>query len=399
MSAVTQLTAIEYVRARDLISYVHAHSWKRLTDLRANGYEFYAAPRPDDAGRPIRIAIPTKEHAQNLQDAVSRVVDISAAIEGRDAASVVADMLSVTVDTIDVRIIPKHGGTRISLSSAPQIYGSLEQLIWASEAAETRMDHTAPGRKAHQGDIWLLPAKPSSFAFRIETVAPINSQQEMLDTTPTQPPLIHRAMWRLVRGLRQGEMAVQYDSWDHIEPLLTPSMCEALVELHSAVGGNEIEFSHNLSRKYHAPESAAYSGSTRYDTRVATQIYKLQSSLKRLPPAPGVVSASGTIVELKNKLPLRVRDKQLSMVEGPPRFDMDKSVVHVQVMECSDRRVRNLYLSLPEKEYREACKAHAAGLHVSATGTLVAITGKWALNPLESFVVLRRRPPKKKAEL
>src|SRR5262249_3610351 len=157
----------------------------------------------DDAGRVHRIAIPTSDDAKDLRDTIEEIVGISAAIEGRNASEVIADMMSVVVDSIDVRIVPPHGESRILLSSAPKIYGSLLDLISGSETAEKedeKLKHPKGSKpmEAPTGDLWLLPAAPRSFAFRVESVTPADT--EVMLGQPPNVPLSHKAICRVVRG-------------------------------------------------------------------------------------------------------------------------------------------------------------------------------------------------------
>lgn len=392
---------VEHVKPTDLVRYVRAHGWTPVDSVSSKGgYEFYSPPRPDDAGRAHRIGIPRAQDARDLRDIAQEVIGISAAIERRDVSEVVADILSVAIDVVDIRILPFNGGSRIPLSSAPDVYSSVLDLFTASAAAEKAAEKAAA--KAAQngrgstikpvpvpdGDLWLLPAVPRSFAFRIESVVPSDTE-EMYGAAP-RAPIVHKAVCRVVKGLQQSSVAAKTDRWDDAERVITAPMCQALLKLHTAVNGSEIEFSHALSPKYAAPANVNRVGSLRYTVPMATQLMRLQSSLSGVPPTMDTLAVLGTIVGLTNRTSPSERAEQLALGKREHEYDPHK-VVHVEVTGPRGVKIRHLYFSLWEKEYRDACRAHATGTPIEVSGKPTLVGGKWALDPVYSFSVLKAR--------
>ena len=393
--SVADAASTEHIRAADLLRYVRAHGWKRLPSVRANsGYEFYSPPQADDSGRVHRIAIPISDESSALRAIVEQVIGIAAAIEGRNIRDVISDILSVAVDSIDVRIIPMRGGNRIPLSAAQHIYGSLQRLLAASEKTERRLANS--GDKIGSSKVWLLPAVPRSFAFRIESVIALDTDTMLGE--PAAVPIAHKAVCRVLQGLDESQKAVDADGWTSTSTSLTAAMCDALVDLHKAVDGSDIEFTHSLSPKYDVPAGLLPMGTVRYNAPMAAQLVGLQSALHGVREPIESLDVSGHIIELKNKRATPDRERQLALPDWPSEYNPKNNVVYIQVTWRRTRaRIGRLHFTLHEKDYRDACKAHANGDQIHVRGTPVLKAGKWVLDPVHEYYSGPRRRTRRRA--
>lgn len=384
------LEGIGHVRAADLTRYMRAHGWTPVTNARAvDGYELYLAPRPSDGGREVHVAVPMSDESAELPEVISRVIKISAALDERTPDVIISELESVVVDSIDVRILPRLGGSRLPLAAVVEVYTSLHTLMHHSVAEEQRHIRNPLERNAaaQLESIWVLPAVARSFSFQIESVSHPGS--DMMFSIPADPPTPHKTMCRIVRALQQSSSDDVLKHWDATTLSLTAPMCDSLLELHYAVNGSEIEFSHRFSHKYELPFGLPPRGTTRYTYEVAIRLKEIQ---KRLRPdvATGPVSVSGSVVELKNQSSTKTRKAEQLFFESEYRGYDPKNFVHIKLVGDRPTSVNNLYFSLWEKDYQLACDAHKDGKRVRVSGQLMHSNNKWILDPVFSFGLVSR---------
>lgn len=383
-----RVESLQHISVDSVRAYLDSHGWITPSDapLR-DGYALYVAPIRDDRGADIRVAVPTQD-LNALREVAARIVGLAAAIERRSPSIVAAEMSIAAVDVMDVRVLPADGGHRLRLDDCPGVYEAIHKLFACGAEAEIadgpKVDRRPGAAEKVTRSIWVCPAEPRSFSFRVETVAPVTRDLfEGVDGDPTVgPPIQRRTFDRVVRGLQQCHAAAEMGAASPATKSngLTAKMCDALVLLHSAVDGACVEFGAEWSPVYPAPPDVADVGPILYTPRMAQVARNLAAKL-RGPRTSRECTVIGTIFELKNKSGVRGRDQMSLSVLGAS-FDADN---YIGIKTSAGGLPKHVYCSPRDNGYADACDAHKVSRVVVATGVLEYRQNRWVLDPMKSF--------------
>jgi hypothetical protein len=380
-------SVVEHVRAHHIEAYLKRHDWKRD---RGFARIIYVAPVQDDSGQPIHFIVPSDTDQNEVVRAADRLVGLASVLEGRPESLVAAELLPAVIDTLDVRIkVPN----RIHLQAAPEVHEALGSLFLYGVVAEYHRHpigyvYRVPSNIRPLDGFWLKPSEKRSFSFRVEVEWA--NQLVLRHTGPSKDPLERRVLYRILRGLRRCQAAADNHGWadpesEYIDGL-NAHMCDALLLLHNAVGGADIEFGADFSAAYGVPEDIERKPIA-YTTRAAQMAHKLGNAYRRV-SEPTQAHYTGVIVGLTNRVTTRQRREQLRLRRlGPVEytFDADRCLY----MRLSGRREPPLaiHFSLGEADYERACDAHKSGAPVRVRGEVNKQGQRWIMDPVTWFDV------------
>ena len=347
--------------------YLRAADWN-IRDRDRNGV-VWVKPVGDDE---FEVLQPLDSGLRDYPSRVGDLVSVLAVAEGRSELDILGDMANVLMDVHSVRTFPAdHGPGLIGLDDGVQAYESLRNLV-VSAAYATSVDQpraVQPARKSAEVLTFLREVKigvPSEGSFVVSVHMPVSprlSQQPSLfdggDPEATDPaePFERRVSLRLHDAVRAAHRAATdaLVSADGLDPFtgavnqgVSANLCEALVGLGGEAGHPfEVSLRLALSRPLRMRKFEPIRFRRDHLPVLASAARELRETV-----ADEGVLIEGNVVRLHREGSGPAEISIAGVIEG-------------------ENRLRRVWMSLDDRDYGEAMRAHQEMRSVSVRGDLV----------------------------
>ncbi|MFZ5443148.1 MAG: hypothetical protein ACOZQL_24280 [Myxococcota bacterium] len=349
----------------EIAAYLRSKGWSRESVRGA----WAIFKKGDDA-----IEVPQVDAARDYSRMVSALLQDLEQTEARPAALIARDIRAATVDTIRLSLqgsAMRDG--RIPIEAGMHAYEGARNLFLAAACSSLDRRSVHPKRKPDRAVRVLDTARfgqteVGSFVMTIETpVAP--SLQASLLEEDRDPPLERQTSVLLATALQATSEAIQESAAtgdiapfrDRADRGVSANLCDALVELLSGAGAEQLEASFSFAT--HRPISAP-STRTVLRTEVSPLLTEASKTLRAQASFPDY-TVEGLIVRLGSGEPS----------EGG----------HITVMADVEGRTRNVTIEVDASDYAQALHAHQRQQLVSLSGELTVEAGRYRLRRARDF--------------
>lgn len=365
--------------------YLIASGWTRrrfredASPTLVNGSEVFA--RENDGRSAPPILLPSEAIAVDLPQRVRDAVQILTEFETRGSQDVIDSIKRVGYDVVR-SAIPSEFVTNdtIGLATATNFVSQMRGLLAATATTEKK-PRPAFGRLLKESVQYADACRfahtyRGSFGFVIESPLPaLDLMPLLVDAPPT--PFERRVLQRFARGISTVVEAVDADSTMPITSAVNSGFsangCEQFADLIDAVSPAGLKFAFDLSPEWAVDRSmdgAVFTVTAAHGEACRSAARELRRNDTAVP-----VDVAGRVVRLQNQ----TDPSDLTSQTGEHEI-----VVLWSSNDFGDIQVRT---NLIPADYLAAVGAHAQGLPIWVSGTLVRAGRQWLLNAPHSFRV------------
>ncbi|MFB4306569.1 hypothetical protein [Actinomadura sp. GTD37] len=336
---------------------------------------------------PIRVVLPTSQHVQGYDDRISEALDALSFVEQRLPKEIADDISFGGADNVAVRLTPDAPAGEAPLLLAYSAISALKNFVVASAAALDSPSLVLPPRRPQRAEAYSSQARLStqSGSFILSLALPladIYSDESGDSTPPGQDALVEvppqpfgrKVTNRMLTATRKARQLAE-EVGEGIRPLssfgdFTPDAPNATeLAALSSLGGPEHDIYQIRFAKTPLSGGAAEPALLRVTPGQQRILGEAADYLRTRQPRAGV-TVTGLIVRLFR--------------EGG--FGQGEAVI--QGVADDSGEARRYRVELGEIDYNEAVRAHAHGLHATATGDLDIRGTRRSLRRLTSFAVI-----------
>jgi hypothetical protein len=368
--------------------YLIASGWTRrrfredASPTLVNGSEVFARGIGGQSAPPILL--PSEAIAVDLPQRIRDAVQILTEFESRGSQDVVDSIKRVGYDVVR-SAIPSEFVTNdtIGLATATNFVSQMRGLLAATATTEKKPRPTF-GRLLKESVQYADACRfahtyRGSFGFVIESPLPeLDLMPLLVDASPT--PFERRVLQRFARGISTVVQAVDADSTTPITSAVNSGFsangCEQFADLIDAVSPAGLKFAFDLSPEWAVDRSmngAVYLVTATHGEACRSAARELRRDDTAVP-----VDVAGRVVRLQNQ----TDPSDLTSQTGEHEI-----VVLWSSNDFGDIQVRT---NLIPADYLAAVNAHAQGLPIWVSGTLVRSGRQWLLNAPHSFKIPRQ---------
>lgn len=364
----------------NIFRYLKLQGWKKRDDFPSDKLIVFDGPI-ELLNEPIQAVIPANENFKDYGIRVKELIDSLAILEERPIENIIIDIVSPSVDRLQVRIVSSlsKDGT-LPLGYASKLISGLKDLLVAAACVE---ENPLPFYKKATKNAYnyadncrFAQTKAGSFIITIESILPTYSQLELFDSEYAEP-FSRRVIKRIQKGIgyveqsvNEGEISIITDTYKYG---LNANMCEALLKLKFEQFDVDLEYyvdwSKNFPKPKDVPKIAKITGNKAYGF--------IESAAKILRDSDESVKRDivGKVVRLTA---LDLEDEE--------NDNSANRYITIQTL-INDKSLKvNIPLSI--EDYKLACDAHRDNKDVKIHGIIERVGNRWQLMSPERFQIL-----------
>jgi hypothetical protein len=345
------------VRPRDLAAYLRAKGWQQ-----SNLFPGRSIWRLGSNGDTFEILLPLDDTFRDYALRISDVLRTLEEVEDRSQLELIADVSMTFTDVVRVAARSGSGSASIDLDAGIELINSAREMMAAAACAAEKPQPQYATRKTdkvrgYTSSLELGQTERGSYVITVLSPLPAVPQQVLLDEELLEEPFERKVTMTLTGALSgvvlAAERAVVSGSLapfkDAVEQGVSANLCDALVRLHSAAGGERLKLGVSWA------SSRPFRGSPPAPVQIG-------------PDAVGVIAEASRVLGPRKEEPQR--EIKLVGVVTALKWDDESSPGKVTVTGAVGGDIRKVAFELGHEDYHRAIAAHDSRSVVQCFGEL-----------------------------